>query len=371
MKVMVPLVFMIAVSLMSYSSRASEPLRVTPPAREANPAPVSNRPGKILIWVDEKPHLISPEGNDLDSPRPIPKLRYSVELGTAKLSPDGTRVAFEVRGENVTVAAMPARVPGGIGFKAPSQSRTNLRILDLGGRKDSMQLESIYLNSFHWFGDGKKMYLSGYEIREGPFVDLAFENLEYWEYDPASNKRVPLKVPANFTIRAVSPNGKTMLVDEWKGDPTQWYQRAHLWTVGTEKPVPLLEVNQSVWEPIPKFSPDGKQLLCRVEHYGKYKLAPQGGGGFMFEDFRFNHVVVIDLATKQQMVVKEFEENPEWRVRGLAWSPNGRKIAYVETEGDLRLSSRTFRVTVADPDGKHAKVIRTLEGKQFVGFDWR
>jgi hypothetical protein len=286
------------------------------------------------------------------------------------LSPDGTRVAFEVLGEKVIVAAIPAVRPNAVGFKSRSVSRTSLRILDLDGRKESKEFESVYVNSFHWFGDGTKLYLSGYEIREGPFVDLAIENLEYWEYDPVSNKRVPLKVPANFTIRAVSPNGKTMLVDEWKGDPTQWYQRAHVWTVGTEKPVPLLEVNQSVWEPIPTFSPDGKQLLCRVEQYGKHFVARQGGG-FMFEDFQFNHVVVIDVATKQQTVVKELGENPEWRVRGLACSPNGRKIAYVETERDPRLTNRTFRVTVADPDGKNAKVIHTLEGKNFVGFDWR
>ena len=127
--------------------------------------------------------------------------------------------------------------------------------------------------------------------------------------------------------------------------------------------------------PTPKFSPDGKRLLCKVDHYGSITVLGATECSTS-EDFKCNDVVVIDLATKKQTVVKELGEKPEWSLCGLAWSPDGKKIAYVETKRAPQpvgagAPQDPFRVTVADPDGKNAKEIYTAVGGWLVGFDWK
>jgi hypothetical protein len=322
------------------------------------------REGTILLWVDEKPQLLKPDGTEQESPDPIPKVHFGTGSGNAQLSPDGTKVAFAMAGAEYKSKAVPR--PG----VPVLRHRTTLKVLELGGKKETTILDTVNVISFHWLGDGKTLYVRGNEIGAG---EKASADLESWVYDPATAKRAPFKVPADFVVRAIGPDGKTAVVDEWKMTPDTWHQHAHLWTLGTNNPTPLLELNHDLDNPTPKFSPDGKRLLCRVLHYGTYK--PRGNGGFNREDFKFNNVVVIDLATKKQTIVKELGEGPEWSLCGLAWSPDGKKIAYAETKRLPRqaggLTQNPFRVMVADSDGKNAKEIYNAVGGWLVGFDWK
>jgi dipeptidyl aminopeptidase/acylaminoacyl peptidase len=294
-------------------------------------------------------------------------VHFGVGSDTAQLSPDGTKIAFQMAGAEF----QPPPAPNGNPNVPASRFRTTLKILDVTGKKETKALERIHINGFHWLGDGKKLYVRGYEIGKD---DAASEKLENWVFDPATDQLAPLKVPEHFVVRAIGPDGKTAMADEWKMTPNQWHQHAHLWTIGTDKPKPLLELNQGAESPTPKFSPDGKRLLCRVLHYGKHTAG--GNGTFTLDDFKSNNVVVIDLATRKQTVVKELGEEPEWRVAGLAWAPNGKKIAYVETKRVPRppgaqTDRNPFRVVLADPDGKNAKEIITAEGSWLLGFDWK
>ncbi|MBP3957158.1 sigma-70 family RNA polymerase sigma factor [Gemmata sp. G18] len=359
---------LIGVALTAYRGETSEPPRPALPVVRAAPVPKPKavREGTILIWVDEKPLLLKPDGTELESPDPIPNVQFGVGSGNANLSPDGTRVAFEMQGAEYE--RKPGAVPAGA---VVNRYRTNLKILDLGGKKETKSLDSVQLNGFNWLGDGKTLHLRGYEIGAD---GVASEKLENWVYDPATDKRTSLKVPADFVVRAIGPDGKTAVVDEWKMGAEKWHQHAHLWTIGTEKPAPLFELNQSIYSPTPKFSPDGKRVLCKVLQYGTHTAL--GNGAFNIDDFKCNNVVVIDLATKKQTVVKELGENPEWAVCGLAWSPDGRKIAYVETKRlprppGARADQNPYRVMIADPDGKNAKEIHTAQGSWLVGFDWK
>jgi RNA polymerase sigma factor (sigma-70 family) len=305
----------------------------------------AEKEGKLLFWLDEKPLLLAPDGTELPSPDAIPKVHFSGSAD-ARLSPDGKRVAFQYR---------------------DNDHRGTLRIFDLGEKTPQMTvLDAVTLNDFHWLGDGKTLYVRGSEGKGG--------KLDHWVYDPAADNRTPLKVPKDFFIRAVSPDGKVAVADEWKMTATEWHQHAHLWALdGTEKPTPLLELNQSISQPRPVFSPDGKHLLCKLKHYGTHK--PLGNGGFDTLDFKCNDLVVIDLATKKKAVLKELGENPEWRVCGLAWSPDGKRVAYVEykpvSSPPGRPLEEPYRVTVADADGKNAKEIHAANGAWLVGFDWR
>jgi Tol biopolymer transport system component len=155
------------------------------------------------------------------------------------------------------------------------------------------------------------------------------------------------------------------VVDEWKMTPTEWHQHSHLWTVGDGKPTPLLELNQDFKNLHPQFSPVGKRLLCKVVHYGS--STEVGNGSFNTTDFKFNNLLVIDLTTKKQTAVEEYGGQPEWRVGGYAWSPDGKQIACVETQSRPQQSGAprakdSFRVMVADPDGKNEKEVHKADG---------
>jgi len=334
---------LIGVGLTSYRGEAGEPR--DPAARVFIKAPVPKvaAGGAILVWVDEKPMLLKADGTELPSPDPIAKVHTSGSAD-AQLSRDGKRVAFQYRDNN---------------------HRGTLRIFDLAGKTEMTVLDTVRLNSLNWMADGKTLYVRGYE-------DGGDGSLANWICDPVTQKRTPLKVPKDFFVRALSPDGKTSVVDEWKMSADTWHQRAHLWTLGTGEPTALLELNQSFDNLTPQFSPDGKRLLCKVKHYGSYK--PLGSGSLDRTDFKFNDLLEIDLATKKRTVVKELGEKPEWRIAGFAWSPDGGRIAYVETKSLPRppgQSADAFRVTVCDPDGRNAKVIHTAEGSWLVGFDWK
>jgi hypothetical protein len=188
--------------------------------------------------------------------------------------------------------------------------RCTLHVLDLEGKKETKEYPAVHLNRFHWMG-ADKVYVRGNETgadggEKGKWGD--------WVYDLATDKRAPLKVPKGFAVRSISPDGKTAVVDEWKRTATEYHQHAHVWNVGEDKPTPLLELNQGFRNLRPQFTPDGKRLLCQVTHYGSY--TPDGNGDFNTADFKFNNLLVIDLATKKQTVAKEWGEKPEWRVRG-------------------------------------------------------
>ena len=307
------------------------------------PVPKVVAGGAILFWVDEKPMLLKADGTELPSPDPIAKVHTSGSAD-AQLSRDGKRVAFQYRDNN---------------------HRGTLRIFDLAGKTEMTVLDTVRLNSLNWMADGKTLYVRGYE-------DGGDGSLANWIYDPVTRKRTPLKVPKDFFVRAFSPDGKTAVADEWKMSADTWHRRAHPWTLGTDEPTALLDLNQSFDNLTPQFSPDGKRLLCKVKHYGSYKSL--GSGSFDRTDFKFNDLLEIDLATKKRTVVKELGEKPEWRIAGFAWSPDGGRIAYVETKSLPRppgQSADAFRVTVCDPDGRNAKVIHTAERSWLVGFDWK
>lgn len=353
------------VVLLALPAWAGEPT-VPHVRRNAPPPKLAPKEGRILLWLDDKPQLLKPDGTELESPLPMKDVYMGVGWGNARLSPDGKRVAFHRQGKAANMP-VPKNRPAGVAF---ATNRTLLNVLDLDGDRTVTELDSVNLNEAFWMGDGRRLYVRGQEINDG----VVSETAESWEYDVVTGKRTLLKVPEPFVVRSVGPDGKTAVVDEWKHSADTWHQRAHVWTIGgTDKPTPLLDLNHSFDNQRPQFSPDGKKLLCKVSHYGK--ITPQGNGAWTLDDFKFNNLLVIDLATKKQTVVKEYGEDPEWRMAGFAWSPDGKRIAYAEWKriqpAPGARSQNPVRVMVADADGQNAKEVYTANGSWLMGFDWK
>jgi len=364
---LVPLAVAVAVvALAAGVVSASPPDAARDRYRIKAPVPKADaKEGKILFWLDNKPQLLTPDGTELESPDSIEDVFLGVGWGNAQLSPDGKRVAFERSTKPKQPAVKPA--PGAV----PVLNRhTLLNVLELEGKKELKEFTDVQVNAFYWLGDGTTLYLRGQEIDGGGAVTEALLN---WTIDTTTQKRTLMKVPKDFVVRSVSRDGKVALAEERKITDDEWHEHYHLWTIGADKPTPLLEKGQSAYSPTASFSPDGKRLLCKVVEYGK--RTAQGNGAWSFDDFKQNNLVVVDLATKKQTVVKEMVEDPEWRLGGFAWSPDGKKIAYVENMQAPKVPGKwadhPFRVMVADPDGKNAKEIYSAKGHWLVGFDWR
>ena len=109
-------------------------------------------------------------------------------------------------------------------------------------------------------------------------------------------------------------------------------------------------------------------------HYAKW--TPLGQGAWQPGEFKFNDLLVVDVATKKRTVLKEYGEEPAWRLAGIAWSPDGKRIAYAEYQPLPRRPGGVqeedpFRVMVADADGGNEKEVYTATGSWLVGFDWK
>jgi RNA polymerase sigma factor (sigma-70 family) len=322
--------------------------------------------GKLLFWLDDQPILLKPDGTEDGEQAMVANAGRGVGWGNAVVSPDGKRVAFEKQGAAVEIPAP----KDGAKPHPISRTRTTLHLLEFDAAEDAkpVTLADVHLNGFHWLAGGK-LHVRGYEIDAKDVVD---PTLRDWIWDPANGKRTPLKVPESFVVRALSPDGKTAVVDEWKMGDEVWHQRAHLWAVGSDdKPTPLFELNQGFENLRPQFSPDGQKLLCKLLHYGTY--TPLGNKGFTQADFKFRHLLVVDLKTKKQTVVKDLGENGDWGLSGFAWSPDGKRVAYVESNHKVPLPQgrRPFRVMVADADGKNESEVYNRVGGWLIGFDWK
>jgi hypothetical protein len=317
--------------------------------------------GRIMLWLDETIILLKPDGTKLPGPKNVEKANIGVSSGMAVLSPDGKRIAF-------ARADGPPIVPPVIaGVKVQNRKATSLYTLDLATEKITEQNPQFNHGAFYWRNDSKSLFVMGSPIsKDGTTTRKGTAHT----LDLESKKLVSVQLPENFVLRAVAPND-TMLLEEYVATDTTWKFRPYLMKITDKQPMPLLDYNMQVHMPRAVFSPDGRYLLCRLEHYGRY--IPNGNGIFTFDDFKRNDIITIELATGKQTLIRELGETPEWAIIGLAWAPAGDRIAYIESKrNNLNDRKYQYRVVVAGTDGNNRREIYFEDGpKWLVGFDWR
>ena len=108
------------------------------------------------------------------------------------------------------------------------------------------------------------------------------------------------------------------------------------------------------------LSPDGTRALCLLD--GKLAVVTVADPK--------NPVFVEGIAKIPREIVPE-----EVEVTGVAWSPDGKQIAYctgtVQFLRKEQLEKLESVLVVADPTGKNAKVIRKVKGESFNSVYWR
>jgi RNA polymerase sigma factor (sigma-70 family) len=329
------------------------------PADDKKPQPAAKAagPGTLLLVREEGLIAMTPDGKEGDKLTP-PMDSHGVSRG--QLSPDGTRAAFVVNKGK-------PRPAGGNFDPWPMQ----LIIQKLGADTPSQAIDFSSYDSpiACWSPDGKKIAVSTMTVWE---PDVAFENVLL---DPDTGKSEPLALPDHTRVLDWSRDGKTFLVQQC--DLKTKKSRLGIAAKGDKEVAVLCDLHDHPWfRAAGRLSPNGKQILL-LDADPEDKDARKWGMS--------NKPYVLDIATKKRELLAEFPENA--RALGVAWSPDGKKVAYTWVQlhpnalkkdvlkpEDLSVETEAFLI-VADADGKNAKTIssdkKQLANTIFGTIDWR
>jgi dipeptidyl aminopeptidase/acylaminoacyl peptidase len=173
-----------------------------------------------------------------------------------------------------------------------------------------------------------------------------------------------------------SADGKTFLVQTV--DPKAKKAVLGLAKLGDKEVTPLIELRDRGFRITnARFSPDGKTVLY-IDADPDRKDAHKWGHS--------QTVYTLSLADKKRERFPDFPENA--RGTGIAWSPDGKKVAYTWqplddeilkkdtiTPDDIQKETEGFLI-VCDADGRNAKTVATDKGTialnwVFGAIDWR
>ncbi len=321
---------------------------VQPPAATAAPRPLPKGPNKILIHKSGKLVLLDPDGKNeavvFEPPSGSP------QAVDAKLSPDGTRVAFLQR-----VGKIEDTPPGQV-------QRRKLVVHPTGGKGPVIDGPVIDTDAgcemYVWSPDGTKLVACAVAHKGNDLPEVT-----HLLVDAGTGKATALKLPSNHVVTGWLPGDK-LLSTSMAGTNAAPRLRLHLMNLDGIEHKALTDEKALVGFGVP--SPDGTRVLCKG-------VPPE-------TEARWRTFVLLDAATGKRAPVDGIPLNAE--LRGFCWSPDGTKIAYTwrqvhdGTTQERLMKETESHLVVADPDGRNPRTILTEKAEsQWVDTlgipDWR
>lgn len=326
--------FGIAVGLVPAQPPADSP---APPQLllAAAPEEAAAGPGRIYYHRGYELHAIDPDGNnDQGLPNLAMKDLLNYQMNSARLSPDGKRLAFGL-----------ADLRQG-GAHPPSQ----ILLRDLSNSEPGEAVVSVPNTEIYqwiWSPDGKKLAYQTWDGQDGTF---GYRN---WIVDLGTKESRELKTPRYqyegkdyySTIQGWSPDGKWLLT---------YGGGFHLLRPDGSDGRKVSDT-QNIWAARCRFAPDGKRIL--------YVGSNENKG---------DAIHVLDLTTGRSKVVVE---GANFMDITACWSPDGKRIAYTMTLKDNNQRGTETSLNVVDADGQNAKAVLTDKHEPnqvtLVLTDWR
>ncbi len=373
----------VACGMLAVGGRAADdpPAKPAEPPKAAKPAAV--REGVILLttWVpNQPPVMMQPDGTQL----PPPAFGAAEGAWLVRLSPDGRRLAAVTSDDGLT-RAMTAK-PGD-GMRAAEEYRKSnpwdrgrLHLFPLHPVTGSVGpvLDEPSALSGAWGPGGRTFYGSQIDPAKltGPPADGERRPYVSWVYDVEKKVKTPLAVPPGLRVVDVSADGRLLLTrasvvvrgqlvaDKEDGTfvvPTDTFAPAAVGGAGFQGQ---------------RLSPDGTRVLGAFLTPGIKERPPQ------------HDPAVVRLSDS---TVTRLKCPAEHAAGGMGcWSPDGRRIALVWSEGvdpdtlpfvgRLRAApvgpgphrAYALRVSVLDADGSnHRVIVRRAPELSIHNIDWR
>lgn len=318
-------------------------------------------PGAIIIGRDKGAYwVVAPDGTK----RPEVEVPANTNpSGGARLSPDGKRVAYILNTETA-----PRPVPREVDEIKPWPFKVIVRTLDKPDGAKEWELPANHL-SLNWTADGKKLIAS-------KIINPRWTEFECVLLDPDTGKTETLEIPTNARVMDCGNDGKTFVVQSYDAKTKKC--QLGIAKLGDKDVTVLCDLRDRANRPTEaRLSPNGKTILF-VDADPERKDAHKWGCS--------QRIYTIELATRKREPLSDFPDNA--RAWGIAWSPDGKKLAYtwVALDDDLLKKDRWGPeevqketegfLIVADADGKNAQTVATDKGRfamspVFNLIDWR
>jgi RNA polymerase sigma factor (sigma-70 family) len=271
-----------------------------------------------------------------------------------RLSPDGSRAAY-------VVTAGPPRVPGG----APQPWLFQVVVHKLGAADPAVVVDlPAHQLLLTWAPDGKRLLLTK-ETLPNTFETVLL--------DPKTGTSEPFELPAGVRVLDCSRDGKTFLVVHRQ----EKENRLGLTVKGDKEVRDLTDLKGRNAFQAARLSPDGTRVLftdADPEDKDAHKW------GLSSKPF------VLEVASRKRQPLAEFPTNAQ--ALGVAWSPNGKRLAYTWKQlhpellkkdtlriNDTAIATEAFLI-VADADGKNTQTVTSAKTNKainaiFGSVDWR
>jgi RNA polymerase sigma factor (sigma-70 family) len=332
------------------------------PAEPKEPAPAAKTTGGILLTrvepfnggAADRYQVLTPDGKTVSE--------FKSPEGTnggrqACFSPDGTRVACAVT------------LPSSAVREGERPTWPFKVIVQTPGKPDAGKGWTMRVDWMNlcWTADGKRVIVSKKSFASGT-------NLETVLLDPETGKTEPLDLPTGVFVLDAAPNGKTFLVAQ----PGEKKVKLGLAEAGDLAIRELAEISH--WRAgiaAARLSPDGTKVLFTAADPARKNALKWGMS---------DRPYLLDMKTKKVEPLAGFPENGV--ARGIAWSPDGKQIAYTWDQlheevlkqdtisaDSTRIDTEAFLV-VADADGKNPRKIASAKSKYAMSVilgtvDWR
>ena len=324
-------------------------VRVIPVQGEKKaPAAKPAGPGSIVVGRNGAAWVLTPDGKKTGELAAPDKTEATAQVA---LSPDGKRVAFVV---NEQLPPMRERAD-------PWPLKVVVRPLDNPAGEKVWDVPAWGL-ALCWTADGKRI-VAAKELDQDANVTL-FESVLL---DPETGKSEPL---CAHRVLDCGKDGTTFVVE--CRDLEKKRKTLGLYSTDDKQVRELTTLSGHAGTFVARLSPDGKTVVvldCDRERKDAFKW------GLSHRPY------LIDVKSKDRKPLPEFGENCQ--AVGVAWSPDGKKLAYAWRQlhpdllkkdslaaGDLSVETEAF-LMVADADGLNAKTVANEKGPDSWNNIWR